>query len=970
MNISLFSKTPTVMALDNRGLTVREMAYHRHPDSPDITDERIIRHQFNARGFPAQSADPRLYAAGLVNFGFLSDLGGTPLRTQSADAGTTVVLNDAAGRTVLQVSNIGAGNDRSAAVTRTFQYEDASLPGRLLSVTEQGKISERLVWAGNSADEQSHNLAGLLVSHYDPAGLLSTNSISLSGVPLSVTRQLLPDDAEADWQGADASAWNDLLAGETYTTTSTVDSAGNVLTTTDAKGNQQRVAYDVAGLLKSSWLTISGAAEQAIVKSLSYSAAGQKLREEHGNGVVTTYSYEAETQRLVGIKTERPTAAKVLQDLRYEYDPVGNVLVITNDAEETRFWRNQEVVPENTYTYDSLYQLISATGREMANAVQQNSNLPDFTSFDDATYTNYSRTYTYDNAGNLTRIQHSAPASGNNYTTSITVSDRSNRAVLSTFTENPADVEALFTAGGQQKQLLPGQNLNWTPRQELQQVTPVIRSGEPDDSESYRYDAASQRIVKTTSQLTGNTTQTKRVIYLPGLELRSSATEELQVITVGEAGRAQVRVLHWESGQPDGISNDPIRYSYDNLTGSSSLEVDSSGELISQEEYYPYGGTALFVARSQLEADYKTIRYSGKEQDATGLYYYGYRYYQPWAGRWLSADPAGGIDGLNLFRMVRNNPVSQRDDNGLIATGNAARRQVAMEFITPQHMAAIEVVSELHEAIISFREAGVYTIDALNSGAAAKGHNILEKTIKTRSLEAAYGEKADEIRDIATEAGLIGLVGNWKGKGNTISGIWVHNVKAGVDEPFRLSLTSSEDLHAFNLARSKGDIVPYTGDYDMHDIILKRTRRPPGVGSAEEKQIINSINRYISILDPARPFEQIHMNPVRHGAQNNFVPYMWQEEFEDVAEHGGYIRDVAMPGPFPVAIVKDGEWTIAEDEDEWRGFFRENLISQPRHWNKMPRFGSGDWGLLKVNKHYVITPQHQRQLSLRRATIL
>ncbi|MEJ8321652.1 RHS repeat domain-containing protein [Kosakonia sacchari] len=670
MSTSLFRKTPSVTVLSNRALTVRDIVYHRHPDAPDETDERITRHQFNARGFPLQDADPRLSAGGLSNGEFICDLNGTALRTQSADAGTSVALNDAAGRAFLQVSNIGSENDRSAAVTRTFQYEEAGLPGRLLSITEQvagdnAHVTERFVRGGASADEQSHNLAGQLVSHYDPAGLLSTGSVSLNGVPLSVTRQLLPDDAEADWQGADTSAWNDLLAGETYTTLSTVDAAGNVLTTTDAKGNIQRVAYDVTGLLKGSWLTVNGGSEQVIVKSLTYSAAGQKLREEHGNGVVTTYSYEAETQRLVGIRTERTTTAKVLQDLRYEYDPVGNVLVITNDAEETRFWRNQQVVPENTYAYDSLYQLVSATGREMASAVQQNSSLPAYSSFDDATYTNYSRTYTYDNAGNLTKIQHSAPASGNNYTTTITVSDRSNRAVISTLTENPADVEALFTAGGQQKQLLPGQSLVWTARQELQKVTPVTRDGAADDSERYRYDASSQRVLKITTQLTGNSTQTKKVIYLPGLELRSSAAEELQVITVGVAGRAQVRVLHWESGLPAGISNDAVRYSYDNLTGSSSLEVDSSGELVSQEEYYPYGGTALFAARSQLEADYKILRYSGKEQDATGLYYYGYRYYQPWAGRWLSADPADTVDGINLFRMVQNNPVTLEDKDGL-----------------------------------------------------------------------------------------------------------------------------------------------------------------------------------------------------------------------------------------------------------------------------------------------------------------
>ncbi|MGX5102966.1 RHS repeat-associated core domain-containing protein, partial [Enterobacter cloacae] len=58
--------------------------------------------------------------------------------------------------------------------------------------------------------------------------------------------------------------------------------------------------------------------------------------------------------------------------------------------------------------------------------------------------------------------------------------------------------------------------------------------------------------------------------------------------------------------------------------------------------------------------------------DATGLYYYGYRYCQPWSGRWLSADPAGTVDGLNLFRMCRNNPVTLKDEDGLAPTHGGA----------------------------------------------------------------------------------------------------------------------------------------------------------------------------------------------------------------------------------------------------------------------------------------------------------
>ncbi|BEM85459.1 hypothetical protein SME41J_47830 (plasmid) [Serratia marcescens] len=681
--------TPSVTVLDNRGRTVRNIAYHRHPDTPDVTSERITRHQYDTRGALSRSADPRLHAAGLANLSFLTDLAGGVLRTQGVDNGTTVSLNDIAGRPFIAVSNIRTADDGtqdlSQAVTRTWQYEDATLPGRPVSVAEQtnseaARITERFTYAGNTAAEKDMNLAGQCVSHYDTAGLVQTNSIALTGMPLSVTRRLLKDadnpDVMADWQGEDATAWNDLLAAELFTTLTTTDATGAILTTTDATGNVQRMAYDVAGLLSGSWLTVKGGTEQVIVKSLTYSAAGQKLREEHGNGVVTTYTYEVQTQRLTGIKTERPAGhaagAKVLQDLRYDYDPVGNVLNITNDAEETRFWRNQKVVPENTYVYDSLYQLVSATGREMANAGQQGSRLPSATvplPTDSAAYTNYTRTYSYDVAGNLMQIRHSAPATNNTYTTNITLSDRSNRGVLSTLTENPADVDTLFTAGGQQMRLQPGQTLNWTSRNELLKVTPVVRDGGTDDRESYRYDAGSQRMLKVSVQQTGASTQTQRALYLPGLELRTTKagdteTESLQVITVGEAGRAQVRVLHWEKGKPDSIDNNQLRYSYDNLIGNSGLELDGDGNIISLEEYYPYGGTAVWTARSAVEADYKTIRYSGKERDATGLYYYGYRYYQPWAGRWLSADPAGTVDGLNLFRMCRNNPVSFFDPDG------------------------------------------------------------------------------------------------------------------------------------------------------------------------------------------------------------------------------------------------------------------------------------------------------------------
>ncbi|MCT1589426.1 RHS repeat protein, partial [Morganella morganii] len=447
---------------------------------------------------------------------------------------------------------------------------------------------ERFVYAGNSEAEKAKNLAGVCTHHYDPAGLMQTESIALTKVPLSVTRQLLRDaDNPVNWPENNPES---LLSAEKYTTQTIADATGAVLNTTDAAGHQQKVTYDIAGLLSTSRVTVKGGAEKIIIKSVEYSAAGQKLREEHGNGVVTTYTYEPQTQRLIAVKTEHPARKNVFQDLRYEYDPVGNVLCVTNDAEETRFWHNQKVVPENRYTYDTLYQLVSATGREMANAGQQSCSLPDISPFNKADCTNYTRNYIYDRAGNMTQIRHSAPATNNNYTTDITVSQRSNRAVLKTLADTPEKAEALFTPGGQQTQLQPGQTLSWTTRGELKQVTPVVRNGAAGDRESYRYDAGSQRILKTAVQKTGNSTQTQQVIYLPGLELRSGK-ENYQVICAGVAGRAQVRLLHWQDGKKD-----HQRFSYDNLIGSSGLETDGDGNLLSQEEYYPFGGTSVLVA--------------------------------------------------------------------------------------------------------------------------------------------------------------------------------------------------------------------------------------------------------------------------------------------------------------------------------------------------------------------------------------
>lgn len=677
MSSALFQQTPSIKVVDNRGETVREIDYQRA--SPlDAADTRITRQVSSPAGRLAQITDPRLHGAGLANFIHWHDLTGQVIRTQSVDAGVSLDLKDTARRDLFSVSHIGrtldGRDDVAEAVTRILRYEPVDLPGRLLAVNEQvtgdtTRTRERVLYGGNEPQEKARNLAGARTAHYDPAGRVSTVANALGGAALGVQRRLLKaaDDEDTDWPGEAPEAWDALLDDQRYTTHTHVDATGKRLTALDCAGHQQRSVYDVVGAQAASWLTLEGMPEREIVKAVSYSAGGRKQHEVHGNGIVTVYTYEPMTLRLATVRTTlQASEGQRLQDLHYRYDPVGNVVELANDAEPTRFWRNQKITAQSEYRYDSLYQLVFASGREMANAGQQGNHLPGVLvplPVDDSAYTLYSRSYTYDSAGNLTHVRHSAPATNNNYVTAITVSQRSNRGVSNTLASDPSKVEALFTAGGEQRVLLPGQPLEWTARGELRRVAGGTQ-------ESYRYDAGRQRVLKVSHQQQGGSLKVQRTLYLPGLELRittvdGAVRESLHTVVLGEAGRAQVRALRWQAGKPEGIDNDQVRFGYDNLIGSVGLELDGEGSVISFEEYYPYGGTAILAGRHRIEVEYKTVRYSGRERDATGLYYYGYRYYQPWVGRWLNPDPAGTVDGSNVFGMVLRNPIKLHDEAGL-----------------------------------------------------------------------------------------------------------------------------------------------------------------------------------------------------------------------------------------------------------------------------------------------------------------
>ncbi|WP_416199582.1 MAG: RHS repeat protein [Pseudomonas helleri] len=672
--MSLHQNTPTLTVSDPRGLVVRTVSWHRSA-TQDTVQARTTLQRYDAIGRLNQQSDPRLSElSDLANQSMRYSLSGQVLLSESVDAGWRLAFHDAAG----QLRDSWDGRDTH----RRFTYDELMRPVNVFE-HEPPLCVERFTYAGADEEAARHNRCGQMLRHDDQAGSLWHDAFALTGQPLSETRQFCTALTPPQWPASEAD-----LEDTTYTTRWRHDALGAVIEQIDALEHVQSFEFDVAGQPFASWLD-----DVALLKSTTYNALGRVETEQAGNDVTTTAFYSARDGLLSNLKAKR-SDGKTLQDLHYQYDPVGNITRIEDLAQPVQWFAGQRIQAVSTYTYDTLYQLISATGRENASQTIGPSlpGLEIFGSVDDSRWRTYSQTYSYDSGGNLTRLKHAAGA-GNSYTREMVVDARSNRSLFKD--GSPIDFAKAFDANGNLQVLAPGQVMQWDSRNQLQLVTQVQREdpdGQDDDTETYVYDGGGQRVRKVRRAKTRGGEHISEVRYLPGLEIRSRTSGEQLHVVLAQAGRNAVRLLNRENGQHQ------YRYSVNDHLGSSTLELDQNGELLSQESYYPYGGTAWWAAKSALEARYKVVRYSGKERDATGLYYYGFRYYAPWLQRWINPDPAGDVDGLNVFCMVRNNPVSCSDTDGrmLRAANQAfANESDELEVNAQDHMSNVLAFSLL-----------------------------------------------------------------------------------------------------------------------------------------------------------------------------------------------------------------------------------------------------------------------------------
>jgi RHS repeat-associated protein len=177
----------------------------------------------------------------------------------------------------------------------------------------------------------------------------------------------------------------------------------------------------------------------------------------------------------------------------------------------------------------------------------------------------------------------------------------------------------------------------WNARNQLASITG------PGISANFQYDALGKRIGKTLNGLS--------TAYL---------YDGANIVQEQVSGSANVDLL---TGGVDQFFNrtDSVATTtpLSGAVGSTIALVDATGAVQTQYTYEPFGKAAASGTASS-----NTAKYTGREDDGTGLYYYRARYYSPSLQRFITEDPIGLRGGTNVYAYVHNHPIASADAFG------------------------------------------------------------------------------------------------------------------------------------------------------------------------------------------------------------------------------------------------------------------------------------------------------------------
>ena len=403
------------------------------------------------------------------------------------------------------------------------------------------------------------------------------------------------------------------IDGNSYITSTTYDILGRIKSVTYPDGETVNYTYDTnSGQLQSVGAASGG---EEYISDITYSAMGQIRNISYGNQTQTNYTYRPD-HKLQNIKTISPDGYVPIQNLSYEFDKANNITKLIDNIKSNI----------REFSYDDLSRLTQAR------------NVPD----PGGGYKTI--TYQYDSIGNMT------------YKSDLGVLSYGIGAGPHAVT-SAGGYSYSYDANGNQTSGR-GRGMTYDIENHLMKITT------PSGEVQFQYDADGKRIKKVS--------QTEAAIYVSGsYEIRKTSPLPLGGEGQGEGVPSSEKIIkHIFTGSDRSITIEKINgqthtyFCHNDHLGSTNLITDENGFIVQECEYTPYGQVA------QNTGTYNSpFKFTGKElDDATELYYYGARYYDPVLCHFIQADSIvpQPLDPqtLNRYSYCYNNPLKYTDPSG------------------------------------------------------------------------------------------------------------------------------------------------------------------------------------------------------------------------------------------------------------------------------------------------------------------